>query len=337
MPLPPPVANFVRANQKILGIVGFLLLIYSVTALSRPGFSSPTNLSYMLRDTGLFGILSIGVAMVIITGGIDLSIGSVVGLCGILLPTLIMPGSYGGKGLALIPSMLVIVGIALLIGLFHGILITKLRLQPFLVTLCGLFIYRGMAQVVGGNSSPGFRDQFTELKPALVMTKSMFPMSFVVLLIIAVIASLFLNRTVYGRYLLALGRNEEAARFSGINTDRMKIVAYMICSGLAGFAGMLFVINSNSATGSQLGNSYELYAIAGAVLGGCSLRGGQGALVGIVLGAALVQVIERVTLFVIEEDNYKYMVIGAFILFGVIMDELYTRYIKRRRALQVVS
>jgi len=336
MPLPPPIANFVRANQKILGILGFLLLIYAITALSRPGFSSPANMSQILRDTGLYGILSIGVAMVIITGGIDLSVGSVVGLCGVMLPQLIMPQADGGQAWPLLPAMLLILAVALTIGLLNGVLITKLKLQPFLVTLCGLFVYRGMAQVVGGNSSVGFGDKFSELKPALVMTKGMFPMSFVVLAIVAVLAAIFLNRTVYGRYLLALGRNEEAARYSGINTDRMKIVAYMICSGLAGLAGMLMVINLNSATGSQFGNFYELYAIAGAVLGGCSLRGGQGAILGIVLGAALVQVIDRVTLFV-ADDQYKNMVVGSFILVGVILDEMFTRYIKRRRALQAAS
>lgn len=327
------VSDFLRAHQKTIGIFVFLLVLSGITSAIEPSFLQVKNLSDLLRYTGLFGLISVGVAFVIITGGIDLSIGSVVGLCGVLMPRLMMDAGWSTTG-----TMLLVLGLSLFIGLFHGLLITGLQLQPFLVTLCGLFIYRGIARMIGGDSTAGFRGQYEDLREGLVKYEVLgfIPMAFVVLLVIAFVAAVFLNRTVYGRYLLALGRNEEAARFSGIATKRMKIVAYMICSGLAGLAGMLFILDVNSATGSSFGNFYELYAIAGAVLGGCSLRGGQGAIAGVVLGAALVQVIERATLFV-ADDSAKYMVIGSFILIGVIIDELLNRYVERRRALRATG
>ena len=170
------------------------------------------------------------------------------------------------------------------------------------------------------------------LKDALVKDKlfDFVPMSFVVLIIIGIITAIVLNKTVFGRYLLAVGHNEEAARFSGIKTDRVKIAAYMICSLLGGFAGMLFVLDTNGATPSSFGNFYELYAIAGAVLGGCSLRGGEGAIFGVICGAALVQVAEKAVFFLGVEEKSKFTVIGIFILIGVIADELFRRLSDRR-------
>jgi ribose transport system permease protein len=154
-----------------------------------------------------------------------------------------------------------------------------------------------------------------------------------ILLVVAVAAAIFLNRTIYGRYLLALGRNEQAARFSGINTDRMIIVAYVISASLAGLGGMLFVLDVNSAQPVDFGNFYELYAIAAAVLGGCSLRGGDGTIVGVIIGAALMQVLRNmITLLDAIPTHIEFAVIGAVFLGGVVADELVKRYAARTRA-----
>lgn len=319
--------------KKILGILGLLLVVSIVTSLASDFFLTSYNLENVIRRTALFGILSIGVAFVIITGGIDLSIGSVVCLVGVGLPWMVTVANIP------VPLALLIVAVVSIgIGLAHGLLITKLRLQPFVVTLCALLLYRGLTRGLTGDQTMGFGNAFTGLRTLATYKIPIFPgfgvpMPCLILLIVAFIAAVFLNRTIYGRYLLALGRNEQAAKFSGINTDKMTILAYVISSGLAGLGGMLFVLDVNSAQPVDFGNFYELYAIAAAVLGGCSLRGGEGTIVGVIIGAALMQVLRNmITLVDAIPTHIEFAVIGAVILAGVIVDELVKRYASRRRA-----
>lgn len=328
---PPFIKRLVQGNQKTFGILGLLLLIFVLTGLKERSYWSEANVMNMLRYIGLYGIIALGVAFVIITGGIDLSIGSLIGLMGVLFPMLLIEKMPEAP----IPvAMAIILSLSLFIGFIHGVLITKLRLQPFLVTLCGLFIYRGIARSVANDSTKGFGNEFTGLRETLVKGElfGFIPMPFVIVLIIGAACAVLLNMTTFGRYLFALGRNEQAARFSGINTDRVKIMAYMICSLLAGFGGMMFVLDTNGATPSKFGSFYELWAISGAVLGGCSLRGGEGSIAGVICGAALVQITTTAVFFLGVSDTHKFTVIGAFILLGVTVDELLNRYSARRRA-----
>lgn len=323
-----------RENPKMWFIFGLLAALFTVTTLFEPSFRKPENLGNIMRWVGLFGIISIGVTFVIITGGIDLSVGALIALSGVLTPMLLTKGDpFFGGPVGVPVAFAVVLGISLLVGWFHGIMVTKMGIQPFLVTLCGLFIYRGFARAAGDDQTQGFGGGFGALKDGLVKQKlfDLVPMSFVVMLVIAVIAAIVLNKTVFGRYLFAIGHNEEAARFSGIKTDRMKIVAYMICSLLAGFGGILFVLDTNGATPSSFGNFYELYAIAGAVLGGCSLRGGEGAIFGVICGTAIVQVSEKAVSFLGVEEKWKFSVIGIFILVGVVADEVFRRWSAKRR------
>ena len=331
-----------RDNPKIVVIFLLLVGLFVITSVLQPSFRGQGNLTNVMRWIGLFGIISIGVSFVIITGGIDLSIGALIALSGVMLPMLLkgkpvieMFGYvFPAAALPIPVAFLIVLLVALLIGLFHGLLVTKMGLQPFLVTLCGLFIYRGLARGVGNDQTQGFESDFGGLKDALVKAKlfDFIPMSFIVLVLIGIVAAIVLNKTVFGRYLLAVGHNEEAAKFSGIKTDRVKIAAYMVCSLLAGFAGMLFVLDTNGATPSSFGNFYELYAIAGAVLGGCSLRGGEGAIFGVICGAAMVQVAEKAVYFLGVEEKFKWTVMGIFILVGVIADELFRRWNEKQRA-----
>jgi ribose transport system permease protein len=320
--------------KKILGISALLTVVCIVTALASDSFLSGYNLENLVRRTALFGIISIGVAFVIVTGGIDLSIGSVICIVGCGLPWLLTTQQWSLPA-ALCAAAALSVGI----GLMHGLLITKLRLQPFVVTLCGLLLYRGIARGFTKDQSVGFGAEFTGLRSLATAQIDIpfihgfaLPAPWVFLFVVAVLAAVFLNRTVYGRYLLALGRNEEAARYSGINTDRMKILAYVICSALAGLGGVLFVLDVNSAQPVDFGNFYELYAIAAAVLGGCSLRGGEGAILGVIVGTALMQVLRNMITLVTSHNNIEFAIIGAVILIGVIADELVKRYAVRRRA-----
>jgi len=314
--------------KKTLGILILLALIGAATSAVAPNFMTSGNFINMARWSGLYGIIAIGVGFVIITGGIDLSIGALIALTGSLFPLLLV-----GMGLPLPLAVGSVVGVSLLVGLIHGLLITKLRLQPFVVTLCGLFIYRGTARAITGDQNQGFGNAHESLRDFVgYRFADLIPMPFVIMIVIGILAAVFLNLTTYGRYLLALGKNEEAAKFSGIHVDRMKIFAYMICSVLAGLAGMLFALDQNSVQPSTFGNFYELYAIAGAVLGGCSLRGGEGAISGIIAGTLLVEFTKNAAFFLGVPDAHQFSVIGLFILIGVIVDELLGRVGAARRA-----
>jgi len=328
-------AAFARGG-KIWGIFGLLVAVCLFTAIKSDKFLIESNLENLANRTALYGILGIGAALVIITGGIDLSIGSLVCLVGVLLPYLLVKQHW-----SMAASVATVMGISVSIGLIHGLLITKMRLQPFVVTLCGLLLYRGIARGLTGDQSQGFGLGYKQLRalarypiPIFGSDSELFqlPATALSLIIIAVAAAIFLNKTIYGRYLLALGNNPEAARYSGINVDRMTLLAYVICSTLAGFGGMLFVFDINNAQPSDFGNFYELYAIAAAVLGGCSLRGGEGSILGVVIGAAVMQVISNtINLVYTEHQNMEFAIIGGVILIGVIVDELTRRLVAARR------
>lgn len=317
--------------RKILGISALLLVVCVVTASLSNSFLSAYNLENLIRRTALFGIISIGVAFVIVTGGIDLSVGSVVCLVGCGVPWLLTTHGWPVP-LALMMAVVASVGI----GLFHGLLITRLRLPPFVVTLCGLLLYRGITRGFTRDQTVGFGAEFKGLRllstgeiPIPFVSGFSIPAPWIFLLGVAIASAVFLNRTVYGRHLLALGSNEQAARFSGINTGRMTMLAYVISSSLAGLGGLLFVLDVNSAQPVDFGNFYELYAIAAAVLGGCSLRGGEGTIVGVIVGAALMQVLRNMITLVTTHNNIEFAIIGAVILSGVVADELVRRRLRR--------
>ena len=317
--------------KKILGILGLLLAIFVVTWIVEPKFVSAYNLQNIIRWTSLFGIISIGVAFVIITGGIDLSIGSLIGLVGCLLPMLLAAGYSPGT------ALVAVVVLSLAIGLIHGLLITRLGLQPFVVTLCGLLFYRGFARWLTHDQVQGFGSSYEGLRQLAIGKVSIgggfaLPIPFFLLLLAGVLAALFLNRTIWGRYLLALGRNETAARYSGIQIERMKVLAYVLCSGTAGLGGILFALDVNSVQPAAHGNFYELYAIAAAVLGGCSLRGGEGSILGVVIGAAVMRLLYNAINVSGIPTQLEFAIIGAVILAGVIADELIRRVAGQRRA-----
>ena len=360
--------------KKILGIFLLLVAVMIVTTIAQPSFVTPYNLQNVIRWSAMFAILGVGVAFVIITGGIDLSIGSLVGLTGCMMPLFLID-----FGIPTPFTVLLVVGVALLLGLVHGLLITKAGLQPFVVTLCGLLIYRGVARWITSDRTMGFGSTYDDSLRLLATGKPFsiplpfvnwisegnwhrhqwdfyeerlavddagqlipldllgwvpIPAPFLILVVLGILAAVFLNKTIWGRYLLALGRNEDAARYSGINTDRMVILAYVICSGMAGIGGILFTLDGNSVQPSGHGNFYELYAIAAAVLGGCSLRGGEGSIVGVVIGAAIMRVLYNSINILGIPSQLEFAIIGAVILIGVFADEQVKRLAARKRALR---
>ncbi len=325
--------------KRILGILVLLLAVYLATWVmsdlltGRNSFMSPGNQENLLRRTALFGIIGIGVAFVIITGGIDLSVGSVICLVGVGFPWLISQGWISAP-----VCLLIVLAAVLCIGFFHGLLVTCLNLQPFVVTLCGLLMYRGITRGFTSDQPVGFGSNLKNLRwlaNGEIPVTSTFglPVPCLILLAVAVLAGVFLNRTVYGRHLLALGNNEEAARFSGVRTRRLILLAYVLSSLLAGLGGLLFVFDTNSAQPVDFGNFYELFAIAAAVLGGCSLRGGSGTILGVVIGTALIQLLRNmINLVDWIPKNIEFAVIGGVILAGAIGDELTKRIVNRRRS-----
>ncbi len=304
--------------KKEVGISVLLFVLCAVTAIKNPAFLSATNLTNLANVIGLFGIFSIGLGLVIITGGIDLSVGSMFALCGVLLAMALREWMWPWW-----LAVAFVMAVPLLLGLVHGTLITRMRIQPFIVTLCGLLLYRGLARFIANDDTKGFGDAggFELLREAARGRLLGVPMPFVILLVVAIVMWFVLHRSVYGRYLLAVGRNEDATRFSGIDTRAVVTGSYVLAGALTGMSGILFAFYTNSVSPSTHGSFYELYGIAAAVLGGCSLRGGEGSIVGIVIGTALLQVLQNLVNLLGIPSSLNFAVMGAVVLVGVLADQ----------------
>jgi ribose transport system permease protein len=312
--------------RKELGLLILLVVVAGITGAINPDFLSSVNLLNLANLIGLFGVFSIGEGIVIITGGIDLSVGSMFALLGVVFVDLLTLYEWPWP-----LALAAVIAGGVVLGGLQGFLITRLRMQPFVVTLCGLLIYRGAARYYTTDSTRGFgygdeADVIGRLASGHVWG---IPVTFLYLLAIAVIVGVVLHRSVYGRYLYAVGKNEEAARFSGIRTGWVVAGAYLLSGGLAGVSTVLLVFYTNSVSPSSFGNFYELYAIAAAVLGGCSLRGGEGSVFGIVLGTALLQVLQNLVNILGIPSSLNFAVMGTVILLGVLADQQLQR---RRRA-----
>lgn len=314
-------------NKKDLGLLALIVVVGFVVYLRNPAFLGPQNLANTANLIGLFGLFAIGQGFVIITGGIELSAGSMIALLGVLFVDLV-----GAKGVPWPIAFAIVMVLGLALGLAHGLLITKLKMQPFVVTLCGLLIYRGVARGYTADATAGF--PFGSEYPGLdffVARIGGIPVSVYVLAVVAVIAWFTLHRSVFGRYLFAIGKNEEAARFSGIRTDVVVTSAYVICAGLTALAAIFFAMYTRSVQPSSQGNFYELYAIAAAVLGGFSLRGGEGSIVGVILGTILLQELQNLVNLLGIPSSLNFAVMGGVILVGVLVDQQWGVFRARRR------
>jgi ribose transport system permease protein len=306
--------------KKEIGIAVLLFVLCAVTTLLNPKFISPVNLTNTANQIGMYGIFSLGLGLVIITGGIDLSVGSMLALCGVLLSMMLTEWHWHWSVAAAAAILL-----PMLLGWIHGTLITRMKIQPFIITLCGLLIYRGLARFIAHDDTKGFGTSagFEFFRDAAKGKLLGLPMPFVLLILLAIIMWFVLHRSIYGRYLLAVGRNEEATRFSGINTRRVIASSYIVAGLLTGISGILFAFYTNSVSPSNHGNFYELYGIAAAVLGGCSLRGGEGSILGILIGTALLQVLQNLVNLLGIDSSLNYAVMGTVVLIGVLADQIF--------------
>ncbi len=302
--------------KKVIGTLIFTFLLAGYLTLKNgAAFGSEYNLQNLARLIALLSILAIGEGLVIITGGIDLSIGAIVGYSALLVTYLI-----GRKDLNPATAILCVLALMGAAGRIQGWLITRLNIQPFIVTLGGMMVLRGLAQVLtgGGAVGPGEgHEMFQNLGGGFILQK--IPIPVVIMLAVAAVFYFLMHRTIFGQYLYAIGRNEEAARFSGINVSRYKRLAYFFSALLACLTGILYASYLSSVQ-TSFGTAYELYGIAAAVLGGCSLRGGEGTIPGIIIGAALMRLIyNAITLLNIPTD-WEFVVIGSVILIAALLE-----------------
>ncbi|OQM73662.1 ABC transporter permease [Manganibacter manganicus] len=320
-------------SKKDLGLLLLILVVGAVVALINPRFLLPINLANTSNLIGLFGMLAIGQAFVIITGGIELSVGSLVALFGVLFVDFVAT-----RGMAWTVAVPLILVFGAVLGLVHGWLITRMKLQPFVVTLCGLLIYRGVARFYTADGTAGFAfgQSFPTLEFLTAGRSWGVPNSFIALIIIAAIMWVVLHRSVFGRYLYAIGKNEEAAKYSGIRTDRVVMAAYVICGVLTAISAIYFAMYTRSISPASHGNFYELYAIAAAVLGGFSLRGGEGSLIGAVLGTVLLQELQNLVNLLGIPSSLNFAVMGGVILIGVLADQQWSVF-KTRRVITVAA
>ncbi len=353
--------------KRIVGIFCIVLALYALVLTTRAG-RTPLNHKNLSERLALYGVLTLGAGVVIVAGGIDLSIGSVVALAAISFGLMLKKEVPAGLAIA------VVVAGSAAVGFCHGFLITRFRLQPFIVTLCGLFLWRGMAYwlalpdpmapvrgllrllsfgalyadaavTTGGAGNVSLAERASELTGLIAFAAGNFEVGFLdgvpvlgwfkwvpwrLFLFFGLVGlfAVLLHLSVYGRYLFATGANEQAARYAGISTDRYKVLSYVLCSVLAGMAGMLEQLEHRTASPSNTGQLYELYAITGAVLGGCSLRGGEGTVIGMVLGAAVLPLLRNLVNLMNFPTDLEYVIFGLALLGGTIADEL----LKRRAA-----
>ncbi len=306
--------------KKLLGIFIFLVFLDAFILIATPQANWGSNHFNLGQRIGLSGILCFGAGLLIITGGVDLSVGSVVGLCACVFCVLVLKYK--------VPIPLAMLGVLLVgagVGLCNGLLVTYVRVQAFVVTLCGLFIFRGAARWVAGGQIPqiaGSVEDLTDFFDGAFLGISIYLW---LLLGIVAVTTVFLHLTIYGRYFYAIGSNERAARYSGIAVDFYKILAYVLCSMFAAVYALMYVIHIVSVTGSETGSSLELYAIAGAVIGGCSLRGGEGTTLGMLIGTAIMVLLPNFTNMWGIDSKLEQTIIGGALLACAVLDELLRR------------
>jgi len=313
-------------TRKELGVLLLLAALCVIVAIASPQFLSVTNVQNVARLVGTYGMFSIGVGIVIITGGIDLSVGSICALLGVLLSMMLVEWGWPAA-----VALAAVIALGACLGAAHGLLVARLRLQPFIVTLCGLLLYRGAARYIAEDSTKGFGtgQGFEWVRTLASGTVGGVPMPFVLLCVVAGLAWVLLHRSVFGRHLFAIGHNAEAARYAGVNTRAVITWAYILSGTLAAFSAIVIAFYTNSISPASHGNFYELYAIAAAVVGGCSLRGGEGSVVGIVMGAALLQVLRNLVNLLDIPGSLDFAVMGAVILIGATADQLFGRRLRR--------
>ncbi|MFD1144509.1 ABC transporter permease [Larkinella insperata] len=296
------------------GLLIAFLVVCVVLSMITPRFLTVSNLMIIVTQVSINALLAFGVTFVIITGGIDLSIGSTVAVTGVVAAMFAHPDTYP----VIVP---VLAGLAagLLLGAFNGLVITKSKVPPFIVTLGTMTIGRGLALILSkGRPVSNLSDSFNFIGGGQLLG---IPTPIIILIVFFIICSVLLRKTVLGRYMYAVGGNEQAAKASGIQLSKVKMVVYTLCGGLAALAGIL--LTSRITTGQpNAGVGFELDAIAAAIIGGTSTSGGTGTMTGTLIGALLIGVISNGLDLMNVTSYYQQVVMGIIIIGAVVLDSL---------------
>ncbi|MBB3931346.1 ribose transport system permease protein [Kaistia hirudinis] len=314
--------GFLASQTAYVGLALIVLIV--VMSFASPNFLSAGNISNITRNFSFIAIATLGITLVIITGGIDLSVGSTMALTAtttsLTMVTLNNAGFYPFPGSALIISLLAGLATAGIIGFANGFAIAKLKLSPFVTTLGTLSIVRGLTYVAtfGRGTAPAGPDK--ELFLALTSGKlAGMPISFVYLIIAAFAMWVALNHTAWGRHVYAIGGNEAAGKLTGVAVDRVKIQVYVICALAAGFNGIIISGWLGSAP-ANLATAYELTIIAAAVIGGANLAGGIGGASGAIIGCILIEVIRNGLVLARVDPYWQQTLVGCIIVAAVLVD-----------------
>lgn len=296
---------------KYKSFIVFLVLCIGI-AMIEPRFLNINNIRNVLTQVSVNAILAIGMTFVILTGGIDLSVGSILAISGAVAAIVVK--TNGNVFLAVIVAIV----IGALVGLVNGLIISKGKIQAFIATLATVTIFRGVTYVsTNGIPVSGLGDEFSKLGNERILDQIPMPVLFT--LVVFVISLYVLTQTRYGRYLYALGGNEESARLSGINTDKVKTIVYVISGAAAALSGIIVTSRIGSAS-PNAGTGFELDAIAAVVLGGTSLAGGEGTVTGTIIGALIIGVLNNGLNLINVSPFYQSIVKGIVILLAVLMD-----------------
>jgi ribose transport system permease protein len=313
--------TYILLNEGGIGAV--LILICLIFVLFAPNFGSISNLSNILTQISINTVISIGMTFVILLGGIDLSVGSVIALCSILSGKILTNAGIP-VAIAIFLSIIVSILVGMACGVFNGYVTEKWVIPSFVVTMGMLNIARGFALVISDSRTIfGFPDYFNALGSANI---GFIPVIFIIAILLVFLGDFVLKKTVYGRMIYAIGNNEEAVRLSGHNVRIYKISAYIICGGLTGIAAILYMMRLNISS-PILGNGFELTAIAAVVIGGTSMTGGKGSMIGTLLGACILGVLNNGLLLIGLGDFARQIVTGFIIVFAVVLDSYRSKLI----------
>ena len=311
----------------IILVLGAVLTLFAgthldrVTGLAVNNFLNSHTLIQTATDASFFAVMAVGATIVIISGGIDLSVGSIYALAGVTMAMVLRSTGQGGGAGSVLVGLVVCVGVGFLCGLLNGVLVVFLRVHAFIITLGTMWVLRGIAFVSSKAESILVPDSLTTVaKASLGLGASLYPVPMLTMFAVAIIGAIYLTQTVMGRHVFAFGGNPEASRFSGLRLDRIQISVYVIsglCAGLAAFMGASFYGSASCADAT----GYELYVIASAVVGGASLSGGKGSAISAMLGAVLIVLIRQSIRTLRFDQNYEWIIVGCAIIIAVVLDQ----------------
>ena len=331
-------------RSQELGLIVVLLVLGTALTLAADSHVDPISgktvnnflnaytLIQMATDASAFAIMAVGATLVIIAGGIDLSVGAVYALAGVAMAMVLRAVGPLDPTVTVLLGLTTCVGVSGICGLLNGFMVIGLGVHPFIITLGTMWMVRGVAFVISHAESILVPVALTHVaKAPLGLGAALYPVPLLAMLAVMSIGSVYLKRTVAGRHIFAVGGNPEASRFSGLRVNRIKLGVFLLSALAAGFAAFLGAAFYGSATSSDA-NGYELYVVASAVVGGASLTGGKGSAFSAMLGAILIVMIRQAIRTLHLDQNYEWIIIGGALIIAVVLDQGGTKLITRRLA-----